>query len=67
MKTYYGFFSTGSTYNREPITDTNLKRLKRTMKSIACGNNVGSGCRWWIQDELTARGAEYPIAEGYDR
>jgi hypothetical protein len=66
-KEYYGFFSTGSTYNREPITENNLAKLKKTMRSIAYGNNTGNGCRWWIQDELSARGAEYPIAEGYDK
>jgi len=63
-KKYYGYFDSGSTYNREPFEDTSLRRLKATMRKVAYGNNTGSGCRWWIQDTLDYVGHEYPVAEG---
>lgn len=64
MKTYFGFWRAGNSYNPEPYEDTNLSRLKKVMQTIAAGNNTGSGARWWIQDELSYRGSEYPVAEG---
>jgi hypothetical protein len=63
-KLYYGFWTNGNSYNRDPIEGTNLAKLKKTMRQIAYGNDTGSGARWWIQDELTYRGHEYPVAEG---
>ena len=66
-KLYYGYFDTGSTYNRDPIEDTNLARLKKTMQDIAYGNNTGSGCSWWIYDNLDCEKDDYTVAEGYDK
>lgn len=65
-KEYYGYWSTGSSYNRNPITDTNLGRLQRTMREIARANNAGSGCKWWIQDGMDQYNYEYPVATGTD-
>jgi hypothetical protein len=66
MKMYYGYWSNGNTYNREPYTDTNLKRLKRDMAKIVRGNDTGNGGWWHIYDSdapETYEG-EHTVAEG---
>lgn len=49
---YYGYWSTGSSYNRGAYEFTSLREARKTMRAIAKGNNTGSGCRWWILDSL---------------
>jgi hypothetical protein len=58
---YYGYYnvSSGQTYNREPITDTNKARLVKTMRSITYGScPVGNYATWAVTN------GHKPIAEG---
>lgn len=63
-KTYYGYWGNGNTYNREPYTDTNARRLVQTMRHIAQGNDTGNGGWWHVLDEDTERGNAYPVHKG---
>ncbi len=63
-KVYYGYWTTGSSYNREGYEFSNLRKAKKTMRAIAKGNNTDSGARWWIQNGLDQYAHDYPIAEG---
>lgn len=64
MKKYYGYWSNGNTYNRDPYIYTSLREARKSMRAIVRGNDTGSGGLWRIQDEDTERGAAYPVAEG---
>jgi len=68
MTKYYGYWSNGNSWNREPYEDTNLRRLKKTMRGIARGNNTGTGCRWLILDSLDDETYqnEHTVARGRD-
>ena len=48
MTKYLGYWSTGSSYNREGIEFSSLREAVKVMRSIAWGNNTGSGARWAV-------------------
>jgi hypothetical protein len=64
--TYYGdFVANGSTHNREPYIFTNLKKARKTMRSIATGNTFkGDIGRWWVFNSMENRQIDNPIAKG---
>jgi hypothetical protein len=63
-KTYYGYWTTGNSYNGDAYEFTNLKTAKKTMREIAMGNDTGSGARWWIDDNDNVIDERH-IAEGF--
>ena len=52
MKTkYLGYLGTNDgTHNRSGYEFTNLRDACKTMRAIACGNDTGSGARWYVYD-----------------
>jgi len=68
-KTYYGYWSTGNSYNGEAYLYSNLREAKRSMREIAKGNDTGSGAKWWILDSLDDEHYqdEHTVANGSTR